>query len=278
MTGKRSASLLILAASLLLVGAGCGQPAPAPSAAQPAAPKNENKAPAAAPERKAMSGDACGNPYYPLHAGFTVTYGVTSAPSAKPLPDYTLSVLSVSGTTATLRTAVDGGITADLTADCADGTVALKGTFDLGSAMQGTKVKTEVLSSSGTFLPKNVAVGTDWKSEQKIRMEMSGGAAAGMGPVTATVATESKAVAKESVTVPAGTFDAVKVEVKRTSTVELSGMPSGMKLPPGMKIPTPPPSTTTTTEWWAKGAGVVKSVTVSQNTTTTVVAKSISGQ
>ena len=268
MSKRRFASASLLLASLALIGAGCGQSVSVSVNTPPA----QHPAPAPAPVA-----DACGNPYYPLKAGVAITYAITSSANASANSEYTLRVVSVSGTTAMIRTEMSSGVSADLEADCANGSVTMKGSFDLGAAAQGIKVKTTVVSSSGTFMPSNVAVGSTWDNSQTVKLESTGGATAGMGPITSTTESRSKAVAQESVTVPAGTYDALKVEVTRTTTTEFSGMPTGIKLPAGMKIPTPPPTVTTSTEWWVKGIGMVKTVTVSHGTTTTVVAKSVTG-
>lgn len=273
MAKKRFVSVSFLLASLALVGAGCGQSASVAVNA-PAAPPTENRqTPPPAPK----VADTCGNPYYPLKAGLVISYGVTSSVGASTNADYTLRVLESTGTTATIRSELSNGISADLQVDCAGGTVTMKGAFDLGTAMQGTKVKTTVVSSSGTYLPAKVAVGTAWENAQTMKVEMSGGPTAGMGPITTTTTAKSKAVGQESVTVPAGTYDALKVETTRTTSVELSGMPDGVKLPPGMKIPTPAPTVTTSTEWWVKGIGLVKSVSTSGKVITTVEAKTVTG-
>lgn len=269
---KRLLSASLLLASLTLIGAGCGQSANVnPSVGASA----ENQRPA--PHTVVVTpSDTCGNPYYPFKAGLAITYGITSSAKASADSDYTLRVLEASGASATIRSEMSNGVTADVQVDCAAGTVAMKGAFDLGAAMEGTKVKTTVISSSGTFMPANVAVGTVWSNAQTMKVETTGGPA-GMGPITTTTEADSKAIAQENVTVPAGSYDALKVEVTRTTTMEGLAMPSGVKLPPGMKIPTPPPTVTVSTEWWVKGIGMVKSVTKYKDSATTVEAKSVTG-
>ena len=275
-----SASLLL--ASLALVGAGCGQNAavsPSAPAGQQAAPVTRQPvaAPAPAAVPSTTTADVCGNPYYPFKPGLAITYGVTPSPAAN--SDYTIRVVSVTGATAAIRAEMAAGVTADMEADCANGTVAMKGTFDLGAAAKGMTVKTTLVSSSGTFMPADVAAGSTWSNTQTVKMETSGGTGevAAMGPITSTTTEQSKAVGQESVTVPAGTFDALKVEVTRTITSELAGPPPGVTLPPGMKLPTPPPTTSTSTEWWVKGIGLVKTVTTTQGATSTVEAKANAG-
>ena len=120
-------------------------------------------------------------------------------------------------------------------------------------------------------MPANAAAGTTWSNSQTIRMDSTGGPTAALGAITSTTTEQSRAVGEESVTVPAGTYDALKVEVTRTTAAKFSGTPAGVKLPEM------PPSTATSTEWWVKGIGMVKMVTKSEGTTSTVEAKSVTG-
>ncbi len=252
MRTKRTVSFALLLASLTLIGAGCGQ----------SATVSTNGAPTEKPST--TTSDACGNPYYPFKPGLTIAYRVTPSTGAAGDADYTIRIVSVSGTTAATRVELAGGGTADMSADCANGSVALNGSSNLGAAMQGVEFKTTVLSSTGTYMPANVSAGSTWNNAETVKMEFTGGPSAGMGPITLTTTEESRAIGEESVTVPAGTYKAIKVELTRTTTSKLSGIAI-------------PPSTSKSTEWWVKGIGMVKTVTVSEGQTSTVEAKSISG-
>jgi len=236
----------LMFASLALAGAGCGQ-----------------QASVSTNTTGGKASDSCGNPYYPFKPGMAITYHETSKASAAGT-DYTIRTVSVAGTTATIRAELADGSTADMTADCASGSVELKGSSSLGAAMQGTTFKTTIVSSTGMSMPANVKAGSAWSNAETIRMDLSGGAAASLGSITLTTTEQSRAISEESVTVPAGTFTAMKVELKRTSTTVA-------------KMGKIPPSTQTSTEWWVKGIGMVKTVTVSQDGTSTIEAKSITG-
>lgn len=65
-------------------------------------------------------------------------------------------------------------------------------------------------------------------------------------PVVSTFQIRLRHLGMERVTVPAGTFDAAKLEIRTTLTVALGGMPGT-------------PEVTTYTEWRAEGIGPVKS-------------------
>jgi hypothetical protein len=260
---KHFISSLFLLGALTIIGAGCGQKTPAPS------PSPANRA---APTNAAPVSDECGNPYYPFKPGLAIAYRVSPTTGAAGGSDYTIRTVGVNGTVATVRAETAGGGSADMEADCANGSVALKGSSGLDAAVGGTKFKTTVLSSSGTSMPANLAPGATWNHSETIKMEMTSGTVAGMDTITMTTTEQGRAVGQESVTVPAGTYDAMKIELTRTTASKFSGTPSGMK------IPEMPPDTTTATEWWVKGIGMVKSVTVDKGQTSTVEAKSVTGQ
>ncbi|MFA6447376.1 MAG: hypothetical protein WCW31_03935 [Patescibacteria group bacterium] len=240
----------LIFAALTLVGAGCGPKASVST--------NETGGPST------TASDECGNPYYPFKSGMAITYHESSTNKAVESSDYTIRTVKVVGTTATIRAELGDGATADMTADCASGSVALKGSSSLGAAAEGTTFKTTVISSEGTSMPADVKAGSTWNHSETIQMDLEGGAAAGLGSIKMTTTEKSRAISEESVTVPAGTFKAIKVEVKRTTTS-------------AAKIGNIPATTQTTTEWWVKGIGMVKSVTVGQEGTTTTEAKKITG-
>lgn len=215
--------------------------------------------------------DNCGNPYYPFKKGLTIAYSVTPTSGAAGSADFTTRIVSVEGTKAKVQTELYGGAIADMEADCASGSVALTGSSGLGADLQGMTFKTTVLSSSGTSMPANVKANATWDFTETIKMEITGGATGFAGSaVNLTAREQSKAIGEESVTVPAGTFKAMKVETTRTtesSFVTATGASLG-------KIPT---TTDTSTEWWVKGIGMVKTVTVNSDGTSTIEAKSVSG-
>lgn len=95
--------------------------------------------------------------------------------------DYTIRTVSVAGTIATVRAELANGATADMTADCASGSISMKGSSGLGAAAQGTTFKTTVVSSTGAFMPADVKAGSTWSNSETIRMDMTGGSAASLG-------------------------------------------------------------------------------------------------
>lgn len=199
-----------------------------------------------------------------------IAYSVSPSSGAVGDSDYTNRVLSVSGTKASIRVEMANGANTDMEADCASGSVSMKGSSGL-AALEGTKFETTVLESSGTFMPANVRVGTTWSNSQTVEMKLTEGEVAGANKIISTTAEDSKAVSEESITVPAGTYKAMKVEITRTTSTKFVSAPGGSTLPDM------PPSVATSTEWWVKGIGMVKSVTITDGNTSTREAKSVSG-
>ena len=254
---KKIRLIALVLGAFAMIGAGCAK--------QPASNNTSDNSGIA-------YSDTCGNPYYPFKPGLTIAYKVTPATGAEGSSDFTTKVVSVTGTTAAVQVKLFGGVTTDMTADCASGSVALKGSTGLGSDFQGMKFKTTVVSSSGSSMPANVSAGTTWDHSEILKMEVTGGNSALTGSTLNLTTTEQgKAIDEESVTVPAGTYKAMKIEIKRTTETEFSGSI-------GASLGKMKPATYTSTEWWVKGIGMVKTVTVGQDGTSTTEAKSISGQ
>lgn len=248
MSAKHLVSVSFLLASLALLGAGCGQSAPA----------SPNAAPTAKPST--TTSESCDNPYFGFKPGLTIAYSVTPFTKTAGDADYTTSIIGMSGNSVSVRTEMAGGVASSMKLDCRNHSVV---------STDGQDFKMNVVSSSGTFMPPNVKTGSTWGNSQTVKLESSSdaAAAAGMGAFTITTTEQARAVAEESVTVKAGTYKAVKVELTRTSTDQFESA----------AVKKTPPTTSTSVEWWVKGIGMIKSVTTGQGTTSTIEAKSITG-
>src|SRR3972149_845964 len=139
---------MLAIAAVVLLGASCSKKSPATT---------DTSA-----DAKSAYSDTCGNPYYPFKPGLTIAYQVTPAVGAVGSSDYTISIVKVEGTTATTRAEMFNGAIAEIEADCASGSVALKGSSGLGAALEGVTFKTTVVSSSGSSMPARVKTGTTW--------------------------------------------------------------------------------------------------------------------
>ena len=95
-------------------------------------------------------------------------------------------------------------------------------------------------------MPAAVDVGVEWTSvvTSEARFSLNGK----RYRETQVITTEYRAVSEESVSVPAGTFPAIKVEI--TSTTHKTEPDLGVNLTAVSSI----------TQWWTRGIGMVRSV------------------
>lgn len=223
-------------AGLVLFGAGCASsPTPQGGSAQtPSAPV-------------AMHGGNCDNEYYPLKKGTKVSYA-THYPGHDSTYSWEVTDATDDSATVTYTFSPTLHPTSEITCG-ADG-VRAKTFMDMG-AMSGGSVTAKTISSSGSILPKDVHTGSVWTSRYEVETENNMPAAAKLGMKTShmVVSTTSTAIGEESVTVPAGTFTALKVEAKM-----LTHMTLGANMP---AIDTQ----TTSISYFVEGKGLVKTET-----------------
>lgn len=228
---------LALPIMVSLLGAGCGStPSPTGSSGAPGSPV-------------ASSGSGrCMNLYYPLEAGSKIVYKMRTGDQNIP---FTISVLEHDADTIKLEYAfVVQGREAKITNEmvCENGTIKGKGHFDFASAFLGIDLRYEVLEMTGEIMPATLRVGTAWTMTNKVKAIVTGAP----GPIgqmmngrISSSKIESKVVGEESVTVPAGTFRALKIEQKVTSSGDIGGRAYS--------------NTATNYAWYVKDVGMVKS-------------------
>lgn len=252
--------LLLLTLSVALLGAGC-------SSAPTARPSTAGPTPSIAvgePNPSAPSGTACTNAYFPAQKGFAVSYKTNFGNKAG---EYKTTVTDVRADGLSVQIAFPDNkivLTQDYT--CDGPKLMAKGYADFGSALAGTKVTFETKSQDGLYLPERLVVGTKWDSSVNVVGKIEGGplAQAGIKELKESITTKSEALAKEKITVAAGTFEAIKV--KQDMTIDIN-MGIGTKATTKVN--------TTTYVWFAEGIGMVKSETASNGTTSTVETVSI---
>ena len=243
---------------LVLLGAGCGRgTTPATPGAGTGAPSGSGAVMTGGGSGEAGSGSAmvargsCDNLFYPLRQGYEIRYRSTfPAIAGVSSGGYSLKVTDAERNAVTLRASFDPSspgdapITSDQRIECEGGILRAKSYLDLGSRISGgaaaNQFKATTRNSSGEFLPADLRVGSEWRSTFDVRMEaVSPGADSPLsGPIDLNVTINRRAVAEETVTVPAGTYRALKIE----ATTDL-GMGTPLR----------------GTEWWAENVGMVKS-------------------
>ena len=172
--------------------------------------------------------DQCGNPYYPVVNGAEWTYTgpngqFTHSLSTGDNGAFTITVKSGEDTFIIQGLCLQGG---DINLLDTAGTSLSYSGSDGGSTMTTTK-------NEGVSLPGDIQQGDDWS--QTIGVEVS----AGNQTMDFTIDTTFSAVGYETVTVPAGTFNALKIE----ESADMGG-----------------PNPTIIYHWYVQNVGPVKSV------------------
>jgi hypothetical protein len=256
-----SVYITIVILSLGLSGVACGLPsiggsqtdagagATEPPSTSTSAPQPQSEPPT--PASQSSASGACSNTYMPVAQGATWSYDVTGGSDGP--TSYTDTISSVSADSFILTTTT-GDIVRDQRWSCAaDGLVALDfggGTATL--AVADTHMVFDTTESTGVTLPSEISPGDTWS--QTFTLEGTQNVTADQtSNVVGQVKYDSTAVSVESVTVPAGTFDALRVEGPNSMdlTVEMSGFTVPMTI------------SGTLVRWYAPGVGYVKSVETS---------------
>lgn len=238
-TLKRSAALALMAA--ILTACGAITVAPTPTVQPTATPT--------------ISGDLCANTLAPVKTGATWTYNATGNANlngASGSSTFTATISKVRADGFTVTTDFGDNVTSDQEWDCKpDGLLARS--FGSGQAAftmssQDFTASFNTSNPSGITLPRDVDQHANWD----YGLDLTGSLAQGnlKADVKGNVGTEMHAAGTESVTVPAGTFDARKVQ--GTSTVHFTASFNGLDLPLT--------SVVNFTLWFAPGVGWVKSL------------------
>lgn len=208
---------------------------------------NTNAQPAA-PVTTTTAVSPCDHPYYPVRAGARWQYRLTTQ-RADPT-EQNVTRTDITENSFTERHEFTGGTTMTTGWRCgSEGLAALEyGNVSTGQAT----VRMETLSSEGVNIPAadRWQAGTTWNSRYEVRGGMSGAANANLGlQMSGPVEIASRIIGPESVTVPAGTYDAMKVEATITMRLTTNG---------GGRTAPMPPMTFRTNTWYARGVGIVK--------------------
>ena len=188
----------------------------------------------------------CANTYFPVREGATWTYRSEGSPSG----DYTFTdtITSVREDGFTLTSESDDFTRTQEWACKEEGLTALQlGGIPLSAlSSQDIDLEIEVKNVSGAALPAELSPGSQWQHmlDFEGNMEIAGETATAEGNVQ----TNFNAVGSENVTVPAGTFEAMKVQV--VTALNISMKIQGLTVPVAFSG--------TYDYWYAQGVGWVK--------------------
>jgi hypothetical protein len=169
----------------------------------------------------------CINPYYPVREGATWSYKSTGGPAGE--YSFTDTIASVRQDGFTLSTHL-GDLTRTQEWTCtSEGLSALQ----LGGApaamlnSQNMHLDLDVQNASGVTFPRQMKPGDQWQQSADVKGKAS--VANEKGEASGTVQMTFAAIGQENVTVPAGMFDALKINV--VVTLNLNAAYGGITLP-----------------------------------------------
>lgn len=240
---------------LLLASLACSLGTAAPATSLPvqptdAPPVDGSTQPAPMPpvnNEPPVTASACANPYMPIISGASWTYSLVGQVS----DTYTHSILSASESSFVEQDAFGSGVTRTGEWSCDKGNLTA-----LNPSGGGASVDTEGLSSeftatanSGLTFPANPQPGDSWT--QSVTLEGTQTINGFNVPTKNETSTSCTAIGIETVTVAAGTFEALRVDcvIQMIISVVADGNPFSTTL------------NTTSASWYAPNVGMVKSVT-----------------
>lgn len=252
--GLLLALILIMACST--IGGGPGEESvsieePASSEEGSEAPESNNNESNDEETSDAGSG-LCDNEYYPVVDGATWNYQGTSSET----DDYTFSntITAVRDDGFSILVEFDDVTLNQEWACTPDGILAL----DMGGGTAGTLATSDVnlvmdtQNASGITYPNNISPGDTWTHSLDYTgtMDFNGETI----DVNGDTVYESTAIGIESITVPAGTFDAMKIDI--ITTININMNMGGSEIPVTFS--------STSTSWFVKDVGWIKSDSASE--------------
>lgn len=190
----------------------------------------------------------CRNVYYPVAQGATWTYAVTGGPNGP--TSYTDTISSVDGESFILTTTFEDITRAQRWSCDPDGLVALDfGGASATLAVANLQADFDTTEATGVTLPAEISQGDSWSQTFTLKgtQTLPGDQTA---DVTGQVQYDATAGGLESVTVSAGTFEALRVD--STSTMNITVQMSGITVPVTIAG--------TIVQWYAPGVGMVRSI------------------
>ncbi len=188
----------------------------------------------------------CANAFYPVRQGAAWNYKSTGSPAG----DYgfTDTITSVRADGFSLSTQ-SGNLTFTQEWACKpEGLVALQfgGAPAALLSAQGVQLEVQASNVSGVTFPSQIKAGDQWQHSLDLQGNVT--VANQSGSAKGNAQNNFTAVGMESVTVPAGTFEAMKIQVN--PTINMTASYKGLSLP--VKF------TAAYTYWFAQGVGWVK--------------------
>ena len=237
---------LVSALLIIIFLAACSAPPAPPTSTQPIETATVPAIETLETSTSAAGQSLCTNVYYPVRQDATWTYKSTGGPAGEYSFTDTISAVRADGFT--LSTQIGDLMRTQEWTCTAEGLAALQ----LGGApaamlnSQNIELNLDINNATGLTFPSQISSGSQWQQN----MDVTGNVTAfnEQAEATGSVQMSFNAIGNESVTVPAGTFDALKVEVDVNLNVNATY--EGITLPVSF--------TGDYTYWFAPNVGWVK--------------------
>lgn len=210
-----------------------------------------------APAETIPAAGACTNTYMPILVGATWNYKLTG-----PIPDtFTRSIIAADESSFTDQDVFGTGVTRQGQWQCQSGDLIALNMPSGNSASVSTEevsVDFKTTALEGVTLPAAIVTGDIWS--QSLTLEGTQTISGVSYPASNQLSSSCSAIGLETVTVEAGTFDAMRVDCQTTMNISLTLQDS--------------PMTTTLTinaiNWYAQNIGLIKSVSTGEGMDNTI--------
>lgn len=243
---------------LSMLACNLGASAPTIDNAQPTQDSSVFVAPTlAATEVTPAAPNACDNPYIPIVAGATWNYNLVGPQN----DTFTRSILAVNADGFTEQDVFGVGVTRQGEWKCENGNLVALNPSGGGSASieaEGVKVDFQTTKLEGMTLPASINPGDSWS--QSLTLEGTQTINGTAYPASNQLTSTCTAVGVESITVIAGTFDAMRVDCQ--TTMNLSMDMGGTPIQNTLNL--------NASNWYAQKVGLIKSVSTGSGLDSTV--------
>jgi hypothetical protein len=249
--GTRRLHLIVSNILFIVTLAACGSPSkvvPTSTPIKVAGPTATLPVSSPAAPTQPVSG-GCTNAYFPLSSGATWSYASTGSLAGDYTYTRTLSGLSDTGF---MTNDVIGGVTRTVTWSCDSGNLTSLASGSSNSVSSSSmKLTIDSANATGYLIPNAFTDGKTWSEYLTTNGTLDDGNKT-KGTMVSEVKTDCTAAGAESVKVPVGTFDTVKITChsSQVATVTLTvGGSTG-----------PVTTIQDSTQWYAQGVGMVQTV------------------
>lgn len=195
------------------------------------------------------TGTSCENLLFPVRMGASWTYHSTGSPSGEFIYTDTISEIRADGFTMTTQVA-DTARTVEWSC-LSEGLRALQigGGTTASISTQDIAAEFTTLEASGVSLPREVTPGQQWQHNLTIQGSIAMPNEEG-APSNGTVSVSMQETGRETITISAGTFEAVKIQA--ATIIQISADFQGM--------PVPITINSSSILWYAPNVGFIKSI------------------